>query len=239
MGRGVALPLRLEDRLPLPDFDRSLVECLQAAAEQRAEIGAAREDVAGAAQGVDVARAGYLPRIYLRAGLGDADGSGIHTGFSEGVGLHLDQPLFAGGRHQGERAIAEADLRAAVTRAQLVFDGISLEVNLAFRAIASARVRLRLAEVAEVEARENRRLVGVKYRNGNATPTDVVDAETAATQSEQLAAAARYDYLSALAGLEYAVGAPAGCFIAQPRTPPTLPTLPAPKPAGPNEPGAP
>jgi outer membrane protein len=227
LGRGVALPLRLEPRTPQPDFDRSLAQCLEAAAEQRAEIGAAREEVAAAARGLDAARAGFLPRIYLRAGIGDADGQGIRTGPSEGVGLHLDQPLYVGGRHEGERATAEADLRATVSQAQLVFDGVSLEVNLAFRSIASARERLRYTGAAVTEAHETLRLVGVRYRNGTATPADVVDAEAASTQAEQTDASARFDYLAALIALEYAMGAPAGCLSDPPQE---IPVLPPPRP---------
>jgi hypothetical protein len=42
--------------------------------------------------------------------------------------------------------------------------------------------------------------------NGNATPTDVVDAQTALTCSQQRFFSASYNYLAALARLDYALG---------------------------------
>jgi outer membrane protein TolC len=50
------------------------------------------------------------------------------------------------------------------------------------------------------------RIVRQRYRAGTATPTDVIDAETAATRAEQRYVSARIEYLSALARLSYVVG---------------------------------
>jgi outer membrane protein TolC len=64
-----------------------------------------------------------------------------------------------------------------------------------------------------VEARENLRLVGNRYRNGQATPTDIVDAEVALTRAQQRLTSATYEYLGALAGLDYALGNPPGQLL--------------------------
>ena len=50
------------------------------------------------------------------------------------------------------------------------------------------------------------RIVRQRYRAGTATPTDVIDAETAATRAEQRYVSARIEYLSALARLAYVMG---------------------------------
>jgi outer membrane protein TolC len=52
----------------------------------------------------------------------------------------------------------------------------------------------------------------VRYLNGNATPTDVVDAETSTTRAEQRYFTSIYDYLGSLARLEYAMGMDQGCL---------------------------
>jgi outer membrane protein TolC len=70
----------------------------------------------------------------------------------------------------------------------------------------AARERIDLARPAVVQAAEDLRLVRVRYGNGNATPTDVVDAEAALTRSQQRLYSATYSYLAALARLAYAVG---------------------------------
>jgi outer membrane protein TolC len=217
LGRNVSLPLRVVDWKDRPPFELSLPECLQTAVAGRQEVAAARETVAAAQYGLDAAAAEFLPQIYVRVGVGHVDGEGVRTGFHEGASIHLDQHLYTGGRRQGEQRSAEADVRAAAAQAQTVFDTVSLEVNLAFRGVAAARGRIQFTETAVTQARENLRLVRVKYRNGNATPTDVVDAETTATRSEQRFASAVYDYLAALARLEYATGMGAGCLTAPPK----------------------
>jgi outer membrane protein len=77
----------------------------------------------------------------------------------------------------------------------------------------AAGQRIELSRTAVVEAQENLRLVRVKYRNGDATPTDIVDAETALTRSQQRFNSAIYTYLAALAGLDYAMGRPQGTIL--------------------------
>ncbi len=216
LGRNAALPLRLVDWRARPDFSRSLAECLQDAVAQRREVAVAREAVAGAAYGLEAAKAEFCPRVYVRAGLGHVDGENIVTGWQEGAGIHIDQPIFGGFRRLGEKRAAEADVEAAVAAAQSIFDDVTLEVSVSWRAVAATRERIRLSEPAVAQARENLRLLRVRYGNGNATPTDIVDAEAAATRSRQRYYAAVYDYLASLARLEYATGAPPGSFLTTP-----------------------
>ena len=70
-----------------------------------------------------------------------------------------------------------------------------------------------------------------RYHNGNATPTDVIDAETLAVRVEQRFYLATYDYLQALGRLEYAMGIPQGSLLTQPtRDTKTEEQLPKPRP---------
>jgi len=130
----------------------------------------------------------------------------VITGWQEGAGLHVEAPLYAGGRHLGDLRSAEADIEAAVADAQTILDAISLQVNLAYRGVVAANERIDLSRTAVTQAQENLRLVRVRYRNGNATPTDIVDGEAALTRSQQRFYSATYTYLAALARLDYAVG---------------------------------
>jgi outer membrane protein len=107
---------------------------------------------------------------------------------------------------------AQADIEAALADAQTILDAISLQVNLAYRGVVAARQRIDLSRVAVVQAQENLRLVRARYRNGNATPTDIVDSEAALTRSQQRFFSATYTYLAALARLDYAVGQRQGAF---------------------------
>ena len=76
-----------------------------------------------------------------------------------------------------------------------------------------------LSWTAVAEAQENLRLVRVKYRNGDATPTDIVDAEAALTRSQQRFNSAIYSYLAALARLDYAMGRQQGTILRQASVP--------------------
>jgi outer membrane protein TolC len=213
MGRNAGLPVEVIDLDAEPPLPGTLAHLLELAAGQRPEVGVAQQAVAAAEEGRDAARGEFLPRIFIRASAGHTDGQNVITGWQEGAGLHLQAPLYAGGRHLGDLRSAEADIQAAVADAQAILDAISLQVNLAYRGVVAARERIDLARTAVVQAEENLRLLRVRYRNGNATPTDIVDSEAALTRSQQRFYSATYTYRAALARLDYAVGQHQGAFL--------------------------
>jgi outer membrane protein TolC len=214
MGRDASLPLR-PGEVPYPGrFDASLVECLQRAAEQRPEVGVARDRVSVAQFGRVAARGEFLPRLTTKGSLGRIEGQNVVGGWQEGVGIQLDVPLYHGGANRGNLASAEADIMQALVDAQSVLNDISLEVTVAHREMVSARARVELARPAVGQSAEALRIVRERYRAGTATPTDVIDAETASTRAEQRYATARIEYLSALARLAYVIGADPGGLCA-------------------------
>ena len=103
-------------------------------------------------------------------------------------------------------AAAEAQIIAARAGLQVVLDQVSLQVSVSYQAIATDLERIRLGDVATAQAAENLRLTLVNYQNGNATPTDVVDAQTALTQAQTTYSTAIYGYLAGLSQLEYSLG---------------------------------
>jgi outer membrane protein TolC len=213
MGRNAALPLEVIDLESQPPLPGALADLLEQAAVQRPEVSVARQAVVAAQENRQAAQGEFLPRIFVRGSAGHTDGQGVITGWQEGAGLHVQAPLYAGGRHRGELWSAEAEIQAAVADAQVILDAISLQVNLAYRAVVAASERIGLARTAVVQAEENVRLLRVRYRNGNATPTDIVDSEAALTRSQQRFFSATYIYLAALARLDYAVGQRQGASL--------------------------
>jgi outer membrane protein TolC len=212
LGRNVSLPVQVVEWRERPAFELSLRQALELAIANRREVGMAVETVSAAEFGASAARAAYYPHVYVRGSVGRADGSGIETGWHEGGAIHLDHTFYSGGKRRGDQLAAEAEVRVAAANAQALFDTISLEVNLAFRGVVTAHERIDLAERTVVQARENLRIMQVRYLNGNATPTDVVDAETSTTRAEQRYFTSIYDYLGSLARLEYAMGMDQGCL---------------------------
>jgi len=218
MGRNAALPLEVVDLGVEPPLPGELAELLERAAAERPEVRLVRQQTAAAQEDWQVARAGFLPRIFVRAAAGNTQGEHVITGWQEGAGLHLEAPIFAGGRHIGELHSAEANVQATVADAQTILDEISLQVNLAYRGAVASKERIALSRTAVAQARENQRLVAVRYRNGDATPTDIVDSEAALTRSQQRFFSATYTYLAALARVDYVVGRRQGGFSAGTKT---------------------
>jgi outer membrane protein len=206
MGRNAGLPLEVIDLELEPPLPGALADLLERAAAQRPEVSVAREAVVAAQQGRQAARGEFLPRIFVRAAAGHTDGENVITGWQEGGGLHVDAPLYSGGRHRGELWSADADIEGAIADAQTILDAISLQVNVAYRGVVAGRERFELARPAVEQSAEALRIVRQRYRAGTATPTDVIDAETAATRAEQRYASARFEYLSAVARLAYEMG---------------------------------
>lgn len=219
MGRNASCPLEVIDLNAEPPLPGALAELLEQAAAQRPEIDLVRQSVAAAQDGREAARAEYLPRIFVRASAGRTDGQNVITGWQEGAGLHVVAPLYAGGRRRGELQSADSEIEAAIAEAQAILDAISLQVNLAYRGVVATRERIDLARTAVAQAEENLRLVRVRYRNGTATPTDVVDGEAALTRSQQRFFSANYHFLSALARMDYAVGQRQGSFLGSASSP--------------------
>ncbi|HEV8069880.1 MAG TPA: TolC family protein [Planctomycetaceae bacterium] len=203
MGRNAGWPLEVVDMESQPPIPGRLADLLDIAAGLRPEVALARQAVMAAQEGREAAKGEFLPRIFARAAAGHTDGENVITGWQEGVGLHIDVPLYAGGRHRGELRSADADIEAALADAQTILDAISLQVNLAYRAIMANQERVGLARPAVEQSAEALRIVRQRYRAGTATPTDVIEAETAATRAEQRYVSARIEYLSALARLAY------------------------------------
>jgi outer membrane protein TolC len=223
MGRNASLPLTLVNWESQPPLELSLVQCLEMAADRRPEIGIAREAVAAAQFGRRAIAAEFLPKVYTLASVGMVSGSNVATGPQEGAGLHIDLPVYTGWRRQGELRVADAEVQQAVADAQSILDEVTLQVTLAYLAATTARRRIERDRPAIEEATEYLRLVRNRYRNGQATPTDIVDAETALTRAQQRLASAVYEYLGALVSLDYALGNPPGQMLASPDSTPAEP----------------
>src|SRR5262245_32157529 len=113
MGRNATLPLEVIDLNMQPPLPGTLADLLEQAAAQRPEIGVARQAVAAAQAGLQAARGELLPRIFVRASLGNTSGQNVETGWQGGTGLHVQAPLYSGGQYRGKLRSAEADIEAA------------------------------------------------------------------------------------------------------------------------------
>lgn len=229
LGRDASLPIDQVERDVTPQLGLSLPECIELAMKQRPEVAMVREAIAGASWGRDAAAAELLPKIYLLHGSGLVAGDNIREGGQTGAGIHLSQPLYQGGRLRAEVRAAEAEIQEAMAQARVLTDAVSLDVTLAYRRVTAARQTIDLARPAVAQAVENLRLMRERYRNGDAMPTDIVDAQTALTRARQRLVSATYAYQIGLARLDYAMGNRPGCLLEAAAAQPSQPDLPAPR----------
>ena len=226
LGRSAQMPLTIVDISLQPSPPNSIAACLETAVANRREIGMARHAVAEAWNGRQAARGDMLPNIYVRGTVLRADSPGPLNAWVEGAGIHVEQPIYTGGAHQGELRRSDARISAARAGLEVVLDQVSLQVAVSYQAIATDLERIRVGQIATTQAAENLRLTLVNYQNGNATPTDVVDAQTALTQAQVAYTTSIYGYLAGLSQLEYSLGNDQQNLIARLRPPPLEPIPP-------------
>jgi outer membrane protein len=216
-------PVGVVEPPAIPTFDRSLADCLQAAVKERREFQVAQRAVGIAREGTGVARADFAPKVIADGTLLNFDQTSPHGYANLSVGfIRLDWTLFEGGRRIAEARVADSRVREAMAQAESIVDNIAFQVNEAYRRLVTARLGIEDARPAVEQARENFRLVRSRALEGDATPTEIADAQASLTRAEQSYLNAVYSYLTSLARLEYAMGIGQTPATVARRDPPTL-----------------
>lgn len=191
----------------LPAFNESLAGCLERAVVSRQEFSVARRTIDSAREGKGIARADFAPRV-----LADGFYLDYHQAKPGGYvdipigSIKLEWGLFEGGRRIAELRMADSKIRGAVAQAEALSDGISFQVNEAYRLLVAARRAIERGKAPVEQTRETYRIVKARARAGDATTTEIIEAETAMTRAGQEYQAAIFDYLSCLAKLNYSMG---------------------------------
>lgn len=189
----------------------------------RPDVIAAENRLKEAHANVGAARAAFLPRILLTAGLGLASPT-LAGLFAPGSGNWLFQPavsmpLFDGGRTAGFEEIAEARKNSAIADYEKT-------IQQAFREVAdllSARTSLaeqRKAAESILRAYQERLIVAeVRFKAGSASYLEVLDAQRELFAQQQTAVQIRRSQLSTAAQLYKALGGGDITEGQEPRTP--------------------
>ena len=195
------------DTADMPAFALSLADCLGQAVGGRREFEVARRSVQVAQEGRRVAHADFAPRIVAEGDLLDYQQAAPRGHFDTAVGfIRLDWGLFEGGKRVAELHVADSHIREALAQADSIADTIAFQVNQAYRQLVAARKGIERARPAVEQTRETYRLVGARAKQGDAIPAELTDAGASLTRAEQDYSNAVYDYLTALARLEYVMG---------------------------------
>ncbi len=192
---------------PFRPARQSLAECLQTAIAQRREFKVAHQSIAVAEEGKKVACADFAPRIVAQGDLFDfqqSDPRG-HADLALGF-IKLQWGLFEGGRRVGELHVSDSKIRSAIAQAESIADTIAFQVTEAYRHLCTARRGIDRSRPAVTQTEETLRLVKARLEKGDATPTELTEAESTLTRAQMDHFNAIHDYLIALARLEYAMG---------------------------------
>jgi outer membrane protein TolC len=125
---------------------------------------------------------------------------------SSSATIQISFPIFDSGITRARVKAARQDEVIAKTQFEQLKLGVSLEVYQAITNLTNARARLEVAKRQVVFAAENYRLAKVKQTAGEGIALEVIDAQTVDTQAKAGLISAGYDYLSAYAQLQRAIG---------------------------------
>lgn len=182
------------------------------AINKRAEIKAADSRVKASEAGVTLAKSSWYPQLSLIGNyyysrpnqriLPTRDQ--FDATWDVGINLSLNVWDWLTTKHQTDQA--EAQLSQAVDAMGMIKDGITLEVTQNYLSFSQAKRKIDIAELAVKQAQENLRVTNDKFKNGLATTSELVDAETALFGAKTNFTTSVVDYELSKAKLEKSIG---------------------------------
>jgi outer membrane protein len=210
LGRPLETPVALEPlEAPLGGaaIAAPLGELVAAARAARPELAALDAEAEALAARANGARATRRPQLALSGGYAYLENRFLDREDFWFVQLGVRVNVFDAGRARHAGAVYDRQSAAAVDERRDLAAEIELEVHRAAATLATARERLGVATAAVAQADENLRVVRDRYRNGEGTNTEVLDAEALRALSAGNFDSARYDLRLAELALARAVGA--------------------------------
>ncbi len=161
-----------------PSPDPVLLADLELALRRRPELAGARARVKAAGHELDAARAEFLPQVSL-FGMADVfanrmNDMGRWEEYTAGVGVSL--PLFDGGMRTAQVRRARAEQARLTAQEQDTALRVAREVDQVHERLNTARTNVDTARTVLASAREDYRLMQLRYQNGLALNVEVLDA---------------------------------------------------------------
>jgi outer membrane protein TolC len=209
LNRAMDKKVTLEDILSFEEINFDLPSLAGEAFDNRPEIGEVESRLRMAEEGVKIARSNFFPQVMFIGNWDRQKGAEIPVGEWEeswNAVIQVNMDIWDWGENRNELRRAKAQheqLRSSLT---LLKNGIELEVHQAYLELLAAKERIKVQEQAIREAERNFRDTSLRFKEGIATNTDVLDAQTMLSQTRSDYYRALYDYNLALAALERAVG---------------------------------
>ena len=207
--------LRTQDQLTYNKYNLNLEDCTAYALENRPDVAAADYAVKQAESQRRSARAGHSPTVDAVASAGLNGDKPFNKEYADSwtAGIQIGWNVFDNGLvdsqvHAAEAAILQAKESAATTREQ-----VQLDVQSAFLTLRAAEKNIATTKTAIASAEEDFKIAQVRYAAGVGTNLDVMDASTKLTQTKTNYYDALYNYNTAKANLDKAMGIPVGIDV--------------------------
>ena len=195
-------PLNRNEETPEPG---NLDDLMRLAEKQRPDLESLRDQIFAAQADIIVARSYFRPNLRLGA-LFNYQNLKFPLIYNWDLAGLVAQNFLDGGAKQARLAAAQAE--ETVARADLIslLEKIRQEVFTDYSDVKVARDKIQLNQQAVAEARENLALAEGRYSAGYGNIIELTDAQTLLTDSEVQEIVSRFDYQTAAAQLDVAVG---------------------------------
>jgi len=190
------------------DFPKDYASGLTQALANRPELKKVRHQVVQSYMALDMARAGYLPKLdaYAKYYMADASAD-FDTGRDNWVaGVILNWDFFTGLSTRADVNKARGVLEEMLALDRKTTQTIQLDLKSAYLRLSEAEARLDVTRASVAQAEESLSLVRKEYEGGSATITRYLEVELALNRARILAKAAYYDKERALASVGRGVG---------------------------------
>ena len=211
MVRPTSTPIAPTDGLSVVAFGGSFDDAVRDALAARPELKTLRLTEEIRTKLVGVAAADAKPRVDFDGSYGfavRAPENLFHSNFARWITLvTVKVPLFDGWRTAGRVAQATAERNTVTQQIAALENQVRLDVQSAWDSLALSARTIQAAELNVTQARRALEMTESTYRLGAATPLDVIDAQQALSQAENIRNQALVSHANARATLQFVIRA--------------------------------
>lgn len=207
--------LRTQDQLTYNKYNLNLENCTAYALENRPDVAAADYAVKQAESSTRSAKAGKMPTVNATASATNVGDTPVNKKYNDywTAGISASWNVFDNGLVDSQIRSAEAALLNAQENAATTREQVQLDVQSAFLSLRAAEKNIQTTKVAIASAEEDFKIAQVRYAAGVGTNLDVMDASQKMTQAKTNYYDALYNYNTAKANLDKAMGIPVGIDV--------------------------
>lgn len=205
MGLPYVTKFNVQERLKYAPCDITLDEAMSIADESRPDLKVAKLQVEQARQQLKLMKKQYLPKITAQGSYA-IGGSQPTKSYGYAFGGYLDFPTVNGMLINQQIKEAKANYSKQMANATSTENDIRLEIQKAYLTLVEKKNQIPVAFLGMKQAKENYDISFGRYKVGEASPTELKDAQVSYLNSQISYYQALYQFNSAKAGLEKAIG---------------------------------